>query len=150
VICDWLFQLSRVGKSWNYTLIVYNMILALSISLKLDFGNPNYIVQLHLAKVMHPWIQGCNNGSLELITKWPQWGTLGAITSDGVKVWRATRWLDNSFAHKNAHHPSKMHGRYGHALAFFFSSNPIPNELSYSSIFSLVVLPQQKSKKCFK
>jgi hypothetical protein len=43
--CDWSFQLSRVGKSWNYILVVYNIILAISIPLKLDYGNPNYIFQ---------------------------------------------------------------------------------------------------------
>jgi hypothetical protein len=123
VICEWSFQLSRVRKSWN-TPIVYNIILTLSTSQKLDFGNPNYIVQLYLAKVMHPWIQWCNNGSLELIAKWPQWGASNATTSDGVKVWKATRWLDNSFICKNAHHLSKMHGHYGHALPSFFCIQP--------------------------
>ncbi len=55
----------------------------------------------------------CSNGSLEFITKWPQWGASSTTTSNGVRVWRTTMWLNNSPIHKNAHHPSEMHGHYG-------------------------------------
>jgi len=51
--------------------LLYNIILALSISLKLDSSNFNYIVQLHLVNAMHLSIQRCSNSGLELIAKWP-------------------------------------------------------------------------------
>jgi hypothetical protein len=37
----------------------------------LDFGNPNYIFQLHLAKAMYPWVQWGSDGGLELIKNGP-------------------------------------------------------------------------------
>jgi hypothetical protein len=62
---------------------------------------------------MHPWVQWCSDGRLELIAKWPQWGASSATIGDGVRVWSAIVWLNNSPVCKSANHLGEMYGHCG-------------------------------------